>query len=401
MNNNQFYDLIDPTKTNQFIITWDTGKRCNFDCSYCGSDRHDLFSPFPVYDELIKGVDFIKEYVKILFPYRKEKTVGLSLTGGEPTANPSFKKFSKYLYDSFKDFEYRIDTMVTTNGSYSPKLIDVIAKNYRGITLSYHCDSNERIKKKVRQNILDTYKVVKSFRVNLMMHPYDQYWNECLNLIEVMEDNNIKFVPRVINGLDYSEEQSKWLAGYWDKQNTKATSTKILTAPGKNVLSMMDEVYPGRTMKDDVKKVFIEIKKDITKTKTVLGRHCCNKFELNCSNKDTGETESLIYVSDNNFKDWYCGVNWFFLHLESQTDQIFHHQTCQAQYGQGRGAIGKITNYTELTNKLKSMLDKKMMEPIICPNKKCGCGLCSTKSSSFVKFQDAILNHVAGVSYNV
>jgi hypothetical protein len=291
--------------------------------------------------------------------------------------------------------------MVTTNGSYSPKLIDVIAKNYRGITLSYHCDSNEQIKKKVRQNILDTHKVVKSFRVNLMMHPYDQYWNECLSLIEVMEEHNVKFVPRVINGLEYSEEQSKWLAEYWDKQNTKATSTKILTAPRKNVLSMMEEAYPGRVMKDDVKKVFIEIKKDVTKTKTVLGRHCCNKFELSCGNKDSTEIESLIYVSDNNFKDWYCGVNWFFLHLESQTDQIFHHQTCQAQYGQGRGSIGQITNYTELTNKIRSMLDKKMMDPIICPNKKCGCGLCATKSSSFVKFQESILHHVSGLSYNV
>lgn len=402
MNSNQFYDSVNPTAQNQFIITWDTGKRCNFDCSYCGSDRHDLHSPFPSYDELIKGVDFIKDYVRIMFPYRREKTAGLSLTGGEPTANPAFKTFSKYLYDSFKDFEYQVDTMVTTNGSYSPKLIKTIAENFRGVTLSYHCDSDESIKKRVRSNILETHQAVKSFRVNLMMHPYNSYWNECLDLINVMTEHNVKFIPRVINGLDYSPEQSQWLKDYWSGQNTKATKTKILTAPTK-VMSMMsnEEVYPGRVMKEDVKKVFIEIKQDTTKTTTVLGRHCCNKVELSCGLSETGEEEPLIYLADNRFKDWYCGVNWFFLHLESQTDQIFHHQTCQAQYGQGRGAVGKISEYKQFTEYVKGMLDNKNMEPIRCPNKTCGCGLCATKSNGFVKFQTDILDHISGVQYGV
>lgn len=402
MNPNQFYDSVNPTHRNQFIITWDTGKRCNFDCSYCGSDRHDLHSPFPSYEELIKGVDFIKDYVRIMFPYRKEQTAGLSLTGGEPTANPSFKRFAEYLNDSFKDYEYQIDTMVTTNGSYSPKLIDVIAKNFRGVTLSYHCDSDESIKQRVRQNVIDTHKIVKSFRVNLMMHPYDMYWEECLRQIDVMEEHGIKFVPRVINGLDYSPEQSQWLKDYWSGQNKKGTKTKILTASTK-AMSMIsnDEVYPGRVMKEDVKKVFIEIKQDTTKSTTVLGRHCCNKVELSCGLKETGEEEPLIYLGDNSFPDWYCGVNWFFLHLESQTDQIFHHQTCQAQYGKGRGAVGKISEYKEFTDKVKTMLDNNAMEPIRCPNKTCGCGLCATKSSSFVKFQGHILDHVSGVQYNV
>lgn len=402
MNANSLYTNVNPTVNNQFIITWDTGKRCNFDCGYCGSDRHDLHSPFPSFEELIKGVDFIKDYLRTIFPYRKLQSAGLSLTGGEPTANPAFKDFSKYLSDSFKDFEYELHTMVTTNGSYSPKLIDTIAQNFRGVTLSYHCDSDERIKERVRQNIIDTSKVVKSFRVNLMMHPYDKYWNECLGVIDIMKENNVKFVPRVINGLDYSIEQSEWLKNYWSNQNTKS-KTQIAIKPTKDVVSMMstDEVYPGRKMKEDVKKTFLEIKNDNSKSTTVAGRHCCNKYELGCSNATTNNLETLTYLGDNHFKDWYCGVNWFFLHLESQTDQIFHHQTCQAQYGQSRGAVGSITNYKPFVESVRQMLENKSMPVIKCPNKTCGCGLCATKSLSFVDFQRNILDHVNGVEYSV
>ena len=81
--------MTDNSKNNPFIITWDTGKRCNFDCAYCGDDRHDLVSLFPSFNELIKGVDLVKDYLKII-AYRTEKTASPSLTGGEPKLQSLF-----------------------------------------------------------------------------------------------------------------------------------------------------------------------------------------------------------------------------------------------------------------------------------------------------------------------
>ena len=42
---------------------------------------------------------------------------------------------------------------------------------------------------------------LKSFKVNLMMHPNDDYWQECLDFIDVMEEHGVKYMLRVINGL--------------------------------------------------------------------------------------------------------------------------------------------------------------------------------------------------------
>jgi organic radical activating enzyme len=402
-NKNTLYDSIDPVDQNPMIVTWDTGKRCNFDCGYCGADRHDNFSPFPSYETLISGVDFLKEYLSVMLPYRAMPAATISLTGGEPTANPSFIKFAEYLNEQFLTFDYDVNLSVTTNGTYPEKNIEKIAKLFNSMTLSYHCDGDQKIKERVRSNIIKTNLAMKSFRVNLMMHPYDPYWKECHDLIEVMKESNVRFVPRVINGLEYSEEQSQWFKDYWNQANNGASKTTIEVVAAekpKGVIGMAtEEVYTGRHMKKDVAKIFKTVKGDPTKHTTITGRHCCNKIDLDCGLKGTESKERIQYLGDTNFKDWYCSVNWFFLHLESQTDQIFHHQTCQAQYGQGRGPVGKISEWKTFVEEVRGYLENRSMPTIKCPNRKCACGLCATKSSSFVKFVGLTSRHTNGVNY--
>ena len=36
-----------------------------------------------------------------------------------------------------------------------------------------------------------------------------------------------------------------------------------------------------------------------------------------------------------------------------------------------------------------------------CPNNKCGCGLCATKSKSFIDFTSAINKHIIGIKYAI
>ena len=70
-----------------------------------------------------------------------------------------------------------------------------------------------------------------------------------------------------------------------------------------------------------------------------IGRPCCGSRTM-CLSKD-GEDRKSKFVDFREFKGWHCSVNWFFMHIEQQTDSVFHHQTCQAQFGQTRGPIGK------------------------------------------------------------
>ena len=56
------FDTIDLLTGGIFQITWDLGRRCNYDCSYCPPHRHDNFSRHATFDELKSSVDFVLKY---------------------------------------------------------------------------------------------------------------------------------------------------------------------------------------------------------------------------------------------------------------------------------------------------------------------------------------------------
>ena len=45
------FDTIDLLTGHVFQVTWDTGRRCNYDCSYCPMHRHDNFSAHATFDQ--------------------------------------------------------------------------------------------------------------------------------------------------------------------------------------------------------------------------------------------------------------------------------------------------------------------------------------------------------------
>ena len=84
------FDTINLLSGKVFQITWDLGRRCNYDCTYCPVTRHDNFSPHASLDELKNSVNFVYSYVDLYMQYRKEDRASISFTGGEPTVNPNF-----------------------------------------------------------------------------------------------------------------------------------------------------------------------------------------------------------------------------------------------------------------------------------------------------------------------
>jgi hypothetical protein len=116
---------------------------------------------------------------------------------------------------------------------------------------------------------------------------------------------------------------------------------------------------------------------------TNVGRACCGS---RCTQGKVEDEWQDIKLVNNWFKDWYCTVNWFFMHVEQHTGNVFHHQTCQATHT-GRGPIGNLRDTETIISQVKDMLSKPVT-PIICPNQRCGCGMCVPKAKEFTDFED-------------
>lgn len=125
-----------------------------------------------------------------------------------------------------------------------------------------------------------------------------------------------------------------------------------------------------------------------------IGRPCCGSRNMIFYN-DAKKVAKSTFTNYRNFHGWYCSVNWFFLHLEQQTDSVYHHQTCQAKFDGTRGSIGKISNGDEILKELEKQLKEESMPTIICPKKsECGCGLCVPKSTKKEFYSNVLHTHV-------
>lgn len=123
-----------------------------------------------------------------------------------------------------------------------------------------------------------------------------------------------------------------------------------------------------------------------------IGRPCCGSRTM-CLTKDN-EDKKTKFVDYREFKGWMCSVNWFFMHIEQQTNTVYHHQTCQAKFDQTRGPIGKLNERNKILEELEKNLKNGTMPTVVCPKHTCGCGLCAPKSMYKDKYEKVLFNHV-------
>jgi len=335
----KFFSII-PINQDPFVITWDLGPRCNYDCSYCPSHRHDNFSAHASIKSLKHSADFVFEYISVIASQRLNKDFHVSFTGGEPTVNPNFIEFSKYIRTKYEEefknkFNLRLD--LTTNGVMGEKTAQAVIDNFDFVTVSYHAEGADRLKGNVKERILQFKQGDISLKINVMFHA--KMFEECQQLCDWLKDYQVRFIPRLI-GEDpsspfsqahlYTDEQKKWFKDYWNM-----------------------DISPQH-------------------------RPCCGGRTFGvCSSEGTQQTKS---VNSREFKGWHCSVNWYFLHIEQQTGLIYHHQTCQATLDGRRGSIGSLDSWHEVVDQLRTNIENKTMPVVVCPNKLCGCGLCTPKS---------------------
>lgn len=338
------------------LVTWDLGRRCNYDCTYCEATRHDNHSSHSSFEELSNTFNFIKQWTAVYNDNKKTPShVQLNFTGGEPTVNPSFWKLVDKISED-KNFKLSL----TTNGAWSKKNTPKIIKSFSAITVSYHAESDDSLKKQVIDNILELKKNNIWLQVNVMLHV--DYWQECVEVYNLLKSQGVKVKPRPIG--DGNIVRTGW----------------FIDSDGKN--RRTSHTYSAEQQQWFWQETGIKAKSDSTVEGAEMGRGCCGG---RCLQGKVDGTIQNISVIDTHFKDWFCMVDWYFLHVDQHTKLVYHHQTCQALHNKKRGAVGSLEDSDQLISDLKNrMLDPS---PIICPNQRCGCGMCVPKAKYSADFE--------------
>ena len=337
------------------MVTWDIIRRCNLDCTYCESTRHDNHSKLPELEELKKTFDFVDQYADLYNSKRVDQTVtNIDFTGGEPTINPAFWPLLDYIKETKK---FRLS--LTTNGTWGPKFTQRILDNFAHATISWHAEDS--LNERTIENILELHSKGMSIQVNVMLH--SEHFEQAILICNMLKEKGIEVNPVPIgDGVqirkgwfvdsdgtnrrtshEYTEQQQDWFYE-WMGQPRKATTS----VEGTNV-----------------------------------GRACCGG---RCTQGLVEGQWKEVKLVDNWFKDWYCTVNWYFLHIEQHTGNVFHHQTCQATHT-GRGPIGSLKDTATIIKQVQDMMSNPM-KPIVCPNQRCGCGMCVPKAKELQEFKE-------------
>lgn len=338
------------------MVTWDTGKRCNYNCTYCEATRHDNYSQFHSVEEYLETFEFIKQWSKKYNLHRNNPSdhTNLNFTGGEPTLNPNFW----ILVDEIKKDNSDFRLSLTTNGAWNKKYTEKILKRFSGITVSYHAESNETLKQLVIDNILDLHRSDIWLQVNVMLHA--EFFDECVSVYNMLKDKGVAVKPRPIG--DGNEARKGW---FFDTDGELRKTTHDYN-------------------KEQTEWFFQEtgVKKNTEcASGDEFGRGCCGGRCLEGLVEDKWVPVDFV---DTKFKDWYCSVDWYFLHVEQHTGLIYHHQTCQAKLGGKKGPIGNLNEYAKLLSDLDYRLENQ--DYIACPNQRCGCGMCAPKAKNIDVF---------------
>lgn len=426
-----YSDLKQPLK----MVVWDLGRRCNFDCTYCTGWMHSTTAPMNKFEKYKRTADFIDKYYKIYSKqHAKDWKITVSFTGGEPAINPDFFKLLPYLKENYPYLKLNL----TTNGTWSRRKGQFLLDHLNSITVSYHCEGNDKQKKLIRDNLKwvreqignDKWKL----RVNVMMHM--DYFDECVDLIEnFLKPNDINYIPRTIGDdgkyrsewfkdMDgamrrtshiYTPEQQSYIKNHWNKKNAEVANVKkpVVASLNKNPQPIAIDIKSDGVTQTASKVSSIEIK-DTAKDGHVnkLGRMCCGGRCMTV--KQDGEVTDAMFVNQTNFQGFNCMVNWFFLHIEEDRDAVYHHQTCMARFPDApvpeldetkfgdiikkfhptKGPICTLSNYEPYLEWLESKFNSGSTPTITCPNTYCGCGICVVKAKEKSDFVDIAKKYV-------
>jgi len=159
-------------------IYWEISRRCNYDCSYCWPWIHNNTDKHKDLELLMKATTLLEQ------KFTKGEQVNFIISGGEPTANPAFLDWLRYLSVCGHHISLH------SNGSRKPEYYQEIIK-YGDLNLSVHFEfyNREKFIKVVEAVVLEKRKNdIGHLEIKFMMAPHNH--NEAISLEE-----DLKLIP--------------------------------------------------------------------------------------------------------------------------------------------------------------------------------------------------------------
>lgn len=340
--------------------------KCNLDCDYCDSGiygGHDNGQKHPRLEDCAKTIDFMFEYVDNIMQQRLKslRSVVLNVYGGEALHHPKIVDILALVREKYQPYtkNWLLRVTTTTNLILPPKKLQKIIPLIDEFTVSYHANNTDKQKTQFRQNILQIKNSYVPVKCIVLMHAESALFADAQNQINWCKQNNIKHLPRQLdravesNQFDYDKKQVHWFENLYQKASYKTESI----------------VLPSVNEKTNL---------------TATGRACCGGRQL-CMNSDYGQRHFFV---NNQFSDWYCSVDKFFLYVKQVNGEIYFNKDCKMRYEGQIGPIGKLND----TDKILSQ-QKNQNSVVQCKKTRCFCGLCAPKARDLDTFKQIMLKY--------
>lgn len=363
---------IDPNNKISFLLDWELTMKCNLDCTYCGAgpglyDGHDNSIPHPLKSECLSTIDFMFEYVDLYMDHKPKgiKYVVLNIYGGEALNHPDIVTILEQVREKYKKFQSRwhLTVTTTTNAIVSNKMLNKIIPLIDEFTVSYHSGATKKQKSQFRSNLLTIKNAGVRQKCIVLMHPSDEMFTDSQYMINWLTSNNIKYLPKQLDhqasreDLNYTDKQVIWFTDFY---NNKSYNTNI----------------------NGIKTTVVNGTHDLSDT----GRACCGGRQL-CKNENHRERDFFV---KNQFQDWYCSVNHFFMYIKQITGEIFVNKDCKMNFNGSVGPIGNLSDTQGLLNVTKEQLNSGTQTVIQCKKHRCYCGLCAPKAKNLETYKQII-----------
>ena len=370
---------IDPNGRPTFLLDWELTLKCNLDCSYCSDSPemgggHWSLANHPPVEECLKTIDFMFEYVDLYMKYKARWTqaVVLNIYGGESLLHPDIVQILETVKEKYKKYQdsWPLRITCTTNATIGKNTFNKTVNLIDEFTMSYHCESLPKHKEAYKNNVLLAKEKGKHVKCIVLMHSDQTYWPELFDIMNFCTQHNINYLPRQLDGDDnsnYNSDQVEWFKQlYVNKSPRKSKQLQ------KEIVD--NEKLEGSTV-------------NLADT----GRACCGG-RLVCGNGDLQNPR--FYVVGNNFKDWYCSVNWMFLFVKQNDGRIYSNKDCRMNFDGTVSPIGHLSESQKLIDWTRQRLESNSMPVIQCNKKRCICGLCAPKALTRSDFDDIMNKHI-------
>lgn len=350
---------IDPNNRITFLLDWELTMKCNLNCDYCPPGLHgghDNSTAHPPVEQCLKTIDFMFEYVDLYMATKPQgiKYVVLNVYGGESLHHPDIVTVLETVRERYRHYQSRwgLTITTTTNAIVSEAKLEKIIPLIDEFTVSYHTANTVKQKQEFKRNLLTIKQAGRRLKCVVLMHSEPDLFADAQGMIQWLADNNIKDLPRQLdrnpqgNKFNHESQQIQWFENLYNKKSYNSTVSLPVESATTNL--------------------------------TNVGRACCGGRQL-CADQDY---KSRKFFIQNEFRNWYCSVNHFFLYIKQVNGEIYVNKDCKMNFAGDVAPIGTLDQSDQLLSWTREHLSAKTLPVIQCKKDKCMCGLCAPKAQN-------------------